>query len=247
MMQNSWRECPNARLPEGLRIYAIGDIHGAATMLDKLLALIDDDIAADPPARVSEVFLGDYVDRGPDCAGVLRRLREVRADRERIHLMGNHEQAMIDALGNGTLMSRWLAFGGEATLASYGIDVRQWLHDPQALQPMAQAVIPEEDLVLLGRLTSSHQVGGVVFAHAGIRPGVALGEQALHDLLWIREDFLDHEGPLPAFVVHGHTPVDVPTVTPWRANVDTGAVYGGRLTAIVLEDRRYRLLSVDHG
>ncbi|RAI00438.1 serine/threonine protein phosphatase [Acuticoccus sediminis] len=238
----------NADLPEGVRVYAIGDVHGCAKMLDRLLALIDEDLAADPATSVVEVFLGDYVDRGPDCAAVLKRVGEEVPGRERVRLMGNHEQAMIAALADGTMMSRWLAFGGDATLRSYGIEPNDWKHDPQALQPIVQSVLPRRDLELLTRLAYSHRIGGVIFVHAGIRPGVPLEEQSSSDMIWIREEFLTHSGPFPAFVVHGHTPVDAPEVTPWRANVDTGAVYGGALTAIVLEaGRRHRFLSVPHG
>ncbi|UOM34465.1 metallophosphoesterase family protein [Acuticoccus sp. I52.16.1] len=234
----------NAALPDGVRVYAIGDIHGRIDLLERLLDVIDTDLSVAPAQSVVEVFLGDYVDRGPDCAGVLKRVGEEVPGRTRVRLMGNHEAAMNAALVDGTAMGRWLSFGGDATLRSYGIEPNEWAHDLQALQPVVQSLLPERDLALLAGLDYSHRIGDVFFAHAGIRPGVPLDEQSSHDLLWIREEFLNHLGRLPAFVVHGHTPVERPQIGPWRANVDTGAVYGGTLTALVLENGRYRLLSV---
>lgn len=235
-------------LKPGLRIYAIGDIHGCASMLERMLELIDADLQLNPAESVLEVFLGDFVDRGPDSAAVLKRVAMPAAEgRTRVHLMGNHEHAMVAALEDYTMMPRWLAFGGEATLRSYGIEPREWAHDPQALQPIAQSIIPQDDLTFLARLKTSHQEGNVLFVHAGIRPGVPLGAQDRHDLLWIRDEFLDHPGPHPAFIVHGHTPVDQAEVHPYRVNVDTGAVYGGPLTALVLEGSALRFLSVPHG
>ena len=162
-------------LPPGLRVYAIGDIHGCASMLERMEELIEADLALNPAEDVLEVFLGDYVDRGPDSAGVLKRAAATVDGRERVHLMGNHEHAMLAALEDHTMMQRWLAFGGDATLRSYGIEPREWSHDPQALQPIAQSIIPLEDVAFLWRLQTFHQVGNVLFVHAGIRPGVGVG------------------------------------------------------------------------
>lgn len=235
-------------LPPGVRVYAIGDLHGCADLLDRMMEVIEADLVLSPAEEVVEVFLGDYVDRGPDSRGVLERVAQDPPGRQRVRLMGNHEDAMLAALDDGNLMSRWLfSFGGDATLRSYGLDAHEYAHQPQAMQPLARAVIPERDVALLRNLSLQHRVGDVVFVHAGIRPGVALEEQDRHDLLWIRDEFLLDPGPLPAFVVHGHTPVEAPEMFRWRANVDTGAVFGGPLTALVLEGTGHRFLSVRHG
>ncbi|WP_420393363.1 metallophosphoesterase family protein [Acuticoccus sp.] len=233
-------------LPAGVRLYVVGDIHGCATMLDRLTEEIDADIARHPAERVLEVFLGDYVDRGADCAGVLSRVAAEVPGRERVRLMGNHEDAMVEALADGSRMDRWLAFGGDATLRSYGIEPNEYAHAPHALQPIVQSVIPPEHTSLLERLALQHRVGDILFVHAGIRQGVALEEQDRHDLMWIREEFYDAPGPWPVYVVHGHTPVAAPEVFAHRANLDTGAVYGGPLTALVLEGDRHRFISVPY-
>lgn len=231
-------------LPDGLRIYAIGDIHGCARMLDRMSEAIEADIAERPADRIVEIFLGDYVDRGPDSAGVLTRLAADVPGRERVRLMGNHEDVMIDALSDGNLMDRWLALGGDATLRSYGIEPQDHAHDPQALTPIAQSVIPQEHIAFLNNLALRHRIGDLLFVHAGIRPEVPVEQQDRHDLLWIREDFYDADGALPVYVVHGHTPVDAPEIFDTRANLDTGAVYGGALSALVLDGGSHRIISV---
>ena len=209
-----------------------------------MFAAIDADIESQPVETAIELFIGDYVDRGPDSAGVIARALEPRAGRERICLMGNHEDAMVAALSDGTQMDRWLSFGGDATLRSYGIDPADHTNNPQAMQPLLQSVLPPEHLAFLSRLETSHRIGDTLFVHAGIRPGVPLDEQDRNDLIWIREEFLEDPGPFPVHVVHGHTPVDQPEALAWRTNVDTGAVYGGSLTAAVLEGDSVRFLSI---
>lgn len=232
-------------LPAGVRVYAVGDIHGEAGMLDDLLALIDLDVSErPPPEEVCELFVGDYVDRGPDAPGVIERLRMPASGRTRICLLGNHEDAMIASLTDPGMIPAWLSFGGDATLRGYGIDPDAHRHDPRALQPLLVSVLPPEHLLFLSRLALSHRIGDVLFVHAGIRPGVPLASQAREDLIWIRDEFLHHKGPLPVHVVHGHTPTDRPDATADRTNVDTGAVFGGALTAAVLEGGTRRFLRV---
>ncbi|MBJ3778328.1 metallophosphoesterase family protein [Acuticoccus mangrovi] len=235
----------SVRLPDGHRVYAVGDIHGCDHLLERLMGLIAEDLAASPAEHVTELFVGDYVDRGRDSYAVIEFLRgPATPGRERVCLLGNHEVAMLDALRDGSLMARWLVFGAEATLRAYGIEARQYAHNPVALQPMLQAVLPEEHRAFLEQRPVTHRIGDVLFVHAGIRPGVPLEAQERHDLIWIREEFLNYTGPLPVHVVHGHTPVDAPDHRPWRTNIDTGAVYGGALTAAVLENGSVRFLSV---
>jgi serine/threonine protein phosphatase 1 len=230
------------RLPPGERVYAIGDIHGLSRALDALLARIDRDLAERPADRVTEVFLGDYIDRGPDSRGVVERLlTDPPPGRARVCLMGNHEDAMLRALATPEAIPRWLAFGGEATLASYGVTP---LRTPAATHERAVAAVPEAHRRFLAGLPRRHRIGDLLLVHAGIRPGIALADQDEEDLIWIREEFLDFPGPLPLHVVHGHTPAPAPERKPWRTNVDTGAVYGGRLTAAAFEGDSVRFLSV---
>lgn len=226
-----------AMLPPGQRVYAIGDSHGCADRLARLHDQIAADAACRPIARAVVVHLGDYVDRGPDSAGVLALLQAPRHGLEAINLLGNHEQLMLDALdpmATEEARDLWLANGGRETLASYGAsarDPRSWLQ------------VPDADLALLRSFRTSFAIGGYVFAHAGLLPGVPLDQQRTIDLLWIREPFLSWRGRLPTVVVHGHTPADAPQILPHRIGIDTGAVFGGPLTCGVLEADRIGFIS----
>ena len=151
---------------------------------------------------------------------------------------------MLRALEDSSTVMRWMTFGGEATCRSYGLEDRQLFHNPLALQPMMQAALPETHRDHLNALPLYEQIGDYLFVHAGVRPDIALPDQDPHDLIWIREEFLQHEGPLPFHVVHGHTPARQPERRRFRTNVDTGAVYGGALTAAVLEGGEIAFLSV---
>jgi serine/threonine protein phosphatase 1 len=219
-----------------VRIYAIGDTHGCASRLATLHAQILADLAARPIAEPLLLHLGDHVDRGPDSAAVLEMLGEVRRGLPAINLMGNHDRMMLDALAPGAsadVVALWLANGGSATLDSYGAsagDRSSWDR------------VPPRHLAWLRGCRTSFTAGGYVFAHAGIRPGRPLSDQTEEDLLWIREPFLSWPRPLPAVVVHGHTPAGSPEVRRHRVGLDTGAVYGGRLTCGVLEADSIRFL-----
>ncbi|MGG5817200.1 metallophosphoesterase family protein [Falsiroseomonas sp. HW251] len=218
-------------LPEGLRVYAVGDAHGCARRLAALHEMIADHAAGAPPARSIVVHLGDYVDRGEDSAGVLALLRDPRAlgGFEVANLIGNHEQMMLAAMDSRAeeeLVGFWLENGGVATLESYGADphdMRSW------------AAVPQAEFDLIRAFRPSLALGGYFFAHAGVRPDLPLDQQDPMDLAWIREPFLSWRGGLPAVVVHGHTPSRAPEVLGHRIGIDTGAVFGGPLTAAVLE------------
>lgn len=206
-----------------MTIYAIGDLHGCSEALDRLLARI----AAHRAGREARIlFLGDYVDRGPDSRGVLERVIAV-AD---IALCGNHEDMMLAALdGSERAVGHWLANGGHETMESYGC------RDMDALR----RTLPERHRRFLQALPLTHEADGTLFVHAGIRPGRPLAEQTRRDLLWIRDGFLDHPGPFERFVVHGHTPdPGGPQILAHRANADTACVRGGPLTALVVEGAR---------
>jgi diadenosine tetraphosphatase ApaH/serine/threonine PP2A family protein phosphatase len=220
-----------ATLPAGRRIYAIGDVHGCLPQLLALYEAIAADIAARPVAAPLLLHIGDYVDRGPDSAGVIERLRHGPpiAGVPTVNLRGNHEQTMIEALaGDRAAGTDWLFHGGKPTLASYGLD-------PEGPREAWRAAVPLAHLAFLDGLTMMHREGGYLFVHAGIRPGVTLEDQAPEDLLRIRQPFLFTERKLGVVVVHGHTPVKTPVVRTNRIGIDTGAVFGGCLTCAVLE------------
>lgn len=226
-------------LPQGWRIYAIGDIHGCDGQLAALHAQIAEDAAARPAQRTTVIHLGDYVDRGPDSAAVLDRLLGPAPvpGAELVTLLGNHEVMLLDTCEphpHPGALPFWLDNGGAATLASYGLDP----DDPGAL-----AAIPPQHLDLLRHCPLSFEAGDYLFVHAGVRPGVPPDRQDPFDLVWIREPFLSYEGDLPQVVVHGHTPTEAPAVRPHRIGIDTGACFGGPLTCVVLEGQRLRFLS----
>jgi len=221
-------------LPAGRRVYAIGDVHGCIAQLTELHQAIAADLAARPVAAPVLVHLGDYVDRGPDVAGVMELLAagDPVSGVPTVNLLGNHERTMLDALlGDRAAQTDWLYTGGRESLQSYGID-------PDAPERDAWARhVPVHHIDFLRTLALSHQEGSYVFAHAGIRPGVALDAQEKQDLLTIRTQFLFSETDFGAVVVHGHTPTNtrLPVIRHNRIALDTGAVYGGKLTCAVLE------------
>jgi serine/threonine protein phosphatase 1 len=219
-------------LPPGRRIYAIGDVHGCDARLAALHVMVAEDLARRPCPAPLLVHLGDYVDRGPDSRGVVRRLAagDPLPGMPTVNLLGNHEVTMLDALGGeGAAMTDWMIHGGREALASWG-------GDPDAPRGEWAAHVPAADMAFLHGLALMHREGGYLFAHAGIRPGVPLAEQSRQDLVGIRQPFLLSEADLGVVVVHGHTPRTDPVLRHNRIGIDTGAVYGGRLTCAVLED-----------
>ena len=223
--------------PVDTRIYAVGDIHGRDDLLANLHGQIDKHARGFDGRRVL-VYVGDYVDRGPDSAGVIDRLVNSPLEGfETVHLAGNHEAFLKDFLENPQDGAIWMMNGGEATCESYGIDF--WSLGGQdrfaALNAALKAKIPESHRRFLNNLRLRHEEGDYLFVHAGIDPERPLDEQDDYDLMWIREPFLYSQRDFGRVVVHGHTPVDAPEERPNRIDIDTGAVYGGRLTALVLQ------------
>jgi serine/threonine protein phosphatase 1 len=230
-----------ARLPPGRRVYAVGDIHGCARQLADLHARIAEDLARRPIAAPLLLHIGDYVDRGPDSAEVVARLLNGSPvpGAPMLNLMGNHEHTMLEALaGERAAATDWRFAGGDPTLRSYGID-------PESPRESWRTRVPDAHIAFLKRLALMHREGGYVFVHAGVRPGVALAEQGRDDLLRMRQPFLYSEAEFGAVVVHGHTPVKAPVVRHNRIAIDTGAVFGGKLTCVVLEDDRIGFLTAD--
>jgi serine/threonine protein phosphatase 1 len=240
----------SAQAPADTRIYAIGDIHGCDGLLAKLLDLIQADAAAAPEQRRLLVYLGDYVDRGPDSAAVIERLRRgPPAGFEAVFLMGNHEALMLDFLADPAAGGIWLRNGGRETAASYGVSSTN-IHRGGAaelgklgtMRQVPGANLPAPHRTFLDTLVPMHREGDYLFVHAGIQPGLPLTEQRLEDLLWIREPFLSSPDDHGAVVVHGHTPVEAVEFRANRINVDTGAVWTDRLTALVLHGDERRLI-----
>lgn len=231
-----------ARTPDHMRLYAVGDVHGLDTQLGAVHERIAADLAADPPADHRIIHLGDYIDRGPDSAAVVRRLAAMTAaDGRVICLRGNHDQMMLDFLASPEAgAGMFLANGGKATIRSWGVKLRS--RNYAGLAAAFAAAITPEERAFMETLAFSVRFGDFVFVHAGIRPGVPIGEQPPDDLIWIRDEFLGDTRDFGVVVVHGHTPVTTPQVLPNRIGIDTGAVYGGALTCLVLEGNQYRFL-----
>jgi serine/threonine protein phosphatase 1 len=228
------------KLPEGQLLYAVGDIHGRTDLLADLLRLIEADAADHPAAKKTLVFLGDYVDRGPDSRGVVEMLLEgLPGGFDAEFLKGNHEALLLDFLADPRRLDHWLMNGGDATMTSYGVDIGQLDSvgaPPEAWRDAFAALLPEDHLRFFEQLKLQVPAGDYLFVHAGIRPGVPIDAQSDTDLTWIRDAFLDHTEPFGKLVVHGHTPVREPDIRANRIGIDTGAVFTGRLTALRLEN-----------
>jgi len=209
------------------RLYVVGDIHGCAAELETLIGAL-------PLAGGDRLaFVGDYIDRGPAVRAVIDLLLALRAREEldTVFLRGNHEDMCLAWLGRGGQWGEsWMMNGAPATLASYGV--------PLSLDgPRAAEYLPPAHLAFLEGLVPWHVADRFLLVHAGVRPGRALEQQTLDDLLWIREEFIHEPHDLPHTVVFGHTPRrEILVHLPYKIGIDTGCVYGGRLTAIELTE-----------
>jgi serine/threonine protein phosphatase 1 len=225
------------QLAEGLRIYAIGDVHGRADLLERLFALIDYDLQQRPPMRAIHVMLGDYVDRGPASREVIDLILMRAARHELVALKGNHDALLLQAIDDPTTTGDWLMMHGVETLASYGLTSANVAGSRLSDLGRAFAVaLPESHEKFFRGLKSSYSHGDFFFVHAGVRPGIDLSLQAKDDLLWIRQEFLRYEGDFGKVIVHGHSPVRDVEFHPNRIAVDTAAYASGKLTALVIED-----------
>ncbi len=233
-----------------MRTYAIGDIHGHLEQLYRVHDWIAADMATHGAAPI--VHIGDLVDRGPNCQGVIEYLRAgVAAGQDWIVLKGNHDRMFTNYLADLTYhdpgLRRDMSYlhpriGGVETLASYG--VKNAADRPLApVHAEAVAAVPAAHRAFMQSLPSSHQRGEVIFVHAGIRPGIALADQSEDDLVWIRKGFLEDSRDHGALIVHGHTAIDTPTHYGNRVNIDSSAAYGGPLSAVVIEGRDVHLLT----
>ena len=226
-------------VPDGERVYAIGDIHGRLDLLRALLAQIDADAAGRAPARTTIILLGDLVDRGPDSAGVIDTALALRGQGRTVrYLMGNHEEVFLKACRerDAKTLRFFLKIGGDATLQSYPIARAEYIElDIEQLAERLETLVPETHLAFLESFEDMIVLGDYAFVHAGIRPGVALAEQRKSDLRWIRDEFVAQRGDLEKVIVYGHTIYDEIDERGSRIGIDTGAYASGKLTAIGLE------------
>lgn len=226
------------RLPPNHRVYVIGDVHGHLDRLRTLHCLIADDLLARPVPNPILVHLGDYINQGPDSAGVLTHLIGLRTPNARvINLLGDHERMLLDAIdGDRAAATDWLWAGGRHALPSWGLS-------PDLPREAWAQAFPAGHLALLRSLVLTYQAGDYLFVHAGLRPGVPLRNQTRDDLLMIRQPFLASEAPLGAVIVHGHSSQPEVSIQPNRIGLDTGAGIGGRLTCAILEEDGIALLA----
>jgi serine/threonine protein phosphatase 1 len=228
------------RLQAGTRLYAIGDIHGRADLLRALHGLVLEDARRHHATRNVVVYLGDYVDRGRQSREVIDLLLdEPLPNFEAVHLKGNHEDSMLRFLAKAGVGPAWISYGGAATLMSYAVCPPETTAGPASLaraQTELGRRLPERHRKFLGSLPLTHVEGDYFFVHAGVRPGVAIDQQAEQDLLWIRSEFLSSDEDFGKIVVHGHSISERPDVQRNRIGIDTGAFASDTLTCLVLED-----------
>ena len=235
-MKGKKAKVPPAAIPDGQRIYAIGDIHGRLDLFEALIDAIEADDARRGRANTTIILLGDLIDRGPDSAGVVRRARKWRKERHVRILGGNHEDMFLRSFDERDVLRHFIRHGGKETLLSYGVTRKDYRGSTlDELQALMNEYVPEKHRRFVEGFEDAVLVGDYLFVHAGIRPGVALDEQTQHDMRWIREPFLGHKKAHGPVVVHGHTISDDPEDLGNRIGLDTGAFRSGRLTAIVLE------------
>ena len=237
-------------IPPGMRVYAIGDIHGQIELLDRLHREIEADACQGRQLQSVIVYLGDYVDRGLHSREVVERLLEgPPAGFRAVHIKGNHEQAVLDFLEDPSVGVQWASFGGLETLYSYGNPDAARLSKPDEFFKAADLFfdqLPAAHLRFFKDLKPSATIGDYYFVHAGVKPGIPLEKQAEEDLLWIREEFLDSPADFGKIVVHGHTPEPDPVLRANRIGIDTGAYMTGVLTCVVLEGTGQRFLQARH-
>ena len=229
---------PLTEAPSGTRIYAIGDVHGCVELLRKLQSMILEDAADHPDARKVVVYLGDYIDRGPDSRAVIDLLIDEKLPGfESVFLRGNHEESLLQFLDDTRIGPAWLAYGGDSTLYSYGVRPPASTNpeDLAAAQTELLRLLPASHLEFYRATKLTHVEGDYAFVHAGFRENVALDRQSADDMLWIRDEFLESNADFGKLVVHGHSISESPIVRRNRIGIDTGAFATGVLTSLVLE------------
>lgn len=226
-------------VPSGVTVWAVGDVHGRLDLLVPLIGAIQSDSAATTSARKMVIFLGDYIDRGPQSRGVVQHLAGLpgNGEIEWRFLKGNHEATMLEFLEDSTAGSRWCEYGGEATLQSFGLRAPQLKHKPEAWAHLSADLdhkVTDKERAFLENLELSVSVGDYFFTHAGALPGEPLDRQTEKDLMWIRGAFLHSDVDFEQVVVHGHTPRTNVYADHRRIGIDTKAYDSGVLTALRL-------------
>ena len=205
------------------KIFVIGDIHGCQAHLERMFEIL--------PINSNDrlIFIGDYIDRGPDSEGVVSMVESIsHRYPQTVCLMGNHEQMLLDFL-SGEEPSLFLYNGGKTTLESYGCNDVEY----------AKAYFPDNHLTFYHNLLLYYETEDYIFVHAGLRPNIPLKEQNSTDLLWIRDEFYASRFTFPKRVIFGHTPFSEPMVRKDKIGIDTGAVYGNKLTCLELPDMKF--------
>ena len=231
--------------PDGFTVYVVGDIHGRLDLLEAVHSRIDADKARLRPERSVEIYLGDYIDRGPDPTGVVSRLISRAHDAFAVFLRGNHEQYLLDFLDGQDCLEQWRMVGGTITMLSYGVASSLLTHSvlKKLVRRNLSRLLPNDHRWFYEATELYQRVGPYLAVHAGIRPGIALEDQRTADLLGIRQDFLQYEGDFDFIVVHGHTPVMEPDLRRNRINIDTGAFASNRLTCLRIGEDGVSLLA----
>jgi serine/threonine protein phosphatase 1 len=237
-------------VPDGVRVYAIGDMHGRVDLLRKLHDMIRVDVHESRfdarPLHPVVIYLGDYLDRGDHCRELIDLLLDdPLKGLTAFHLRGNHEQKVLEFLVDTDIGSDWIFWGGDATLRSYGADIEDPRFGQQGwdwLQDEFRQCLPARHLEFLKKTLTSHTIGDYFFVHAGVKPDIPLSEQVSKDMLWIRGEFLDSKQDFGKKIVHGHTIVDDVDIRPNRIAIDTGAWRTNKLSCLVLERDQLHLL-----
>jgi len=237
-------------IPDQTRIYAIGDIHGRADLLEALHEnILNDAKIASGGMKMVVVYLGDYMDRGAQSRQVLDMLiASPLVDFKPVYLKGNHEDALLTFLENDSIGPDWFSIGGDACLYSYQISPQNGLPAKKKfkqLQEGLKSAIPDDHLAFLSNLKLIYGVGDYIFVHAGIMPGRPLSKQNPAHLMWVRDEFLNDERNYGKIIVHGHTITAKPDIRANRIGIDTGAYATGILTCLVLEGTQRRFLTTE--
>lgn len=240
------KPAPRTKLPSvpaGKRYYVIGDIHGRLDLYEAMIAAINQDDAQAASAETRVILLGDLVDRGPDSAGVLARTRAWQQARDVRVLAGNHEEMFLRSFEQPEALRHFLKHGGRETLLSYGFSIKHFRElELEELFARLPQYVPQAERDYIAGFEEIIVAGDYAFVHAGIDPARPIAEQKRSDLLWIRERFLNHDGPLPKVIVHGHTIFERVMDCGNRIGIDTGAFRSGVLTALVLEGDQRRVI-----